>query len=280
MIGEARAGHPAAEAVRPGHGDADLDRGGAARGRGRRGPCGANDSAEGASSTVRVAGGREIGRPAPTSAGPARTFALGAVVLRARHRARPGRAGRGGVGRPGLAPLRPAPARRRAHHRRRAHASRRAARARAGSTARTASPSRAQVERAGGALAGRGTVPDTPEGTRAAIDEALEAADVVIVSGGVSVGPHDHVKDALRGPRRRGAFLGRAPAPGQAHLVRHARRYARVRPARQPRIGDGDLPALRAPRARGAPGRGAGRRARDRRARSRRRAQPAPRRRR
>ena len=31
----------------------------------------------------------------------------------------------------------------------------------------------AQVERAGGALAGRGTVPDTPEGTRAALGEAL-----------------------------------------------------------------------------------------------------------
>ena len=56
----------------------------------------------------------------------------------------------------------------------------------------------AQVERAGAALAGRGTVPDTPDGTREAIREALEAADVVIVSGGVSVGPHDHVKDALR----------------------------------------------------------------------------------
>ena len=56
----------------------------------------------------------------------------------------------------------------------------------------------AQVERAGATLAGRGTVPDTPDGTREAIREALEDADVVIVSGGVSVGPHDHVKDALR----------------------------------------------------------------------------------
>jgi molybdopterin molybdotransferase len=56
----------------------------------------------------------------------------------------------------------------------------------------------AQVERAGAALAGRGTVPDTPDGTREAIGSALEQADVVIVSGGVSVGPHDHVKDALR----------------------------------------------------------------------------------
>ena len=55
----------------------------------------------------------------------------------------------------------------------------------------------AQVERAGATLAGRGTVPDTPDGTREAIREALEEADVVIVSGGVSVGPHDHVKDAL-----------------------------------------------------------------------------------
>jgi molybdopterin molybdotransferase len=56
----------------------------------------------------------------------------------------------------------------------------------------------AQVERAGATLAGRGTVPDTPDGTREAIREALEGADVVIVSGGVSVGPHDHVKEALR----------------------------------------------------------------------------------
>jgi molybdopterin molybdotransferase len=56
----------------------------------------------------------------------------------------------------------------------------------------------AQVERAGAALIGRGTVPDTPGGTREAIGDALEHADVVIVSGGVSVGPHDHVKDALR----------------------------------------------------------------------------------
>jgi len=56
----------------------------------------------------------------------------------------------------------------------------------------------ALVERAGAVLTGRATVPDTPDGTRDAIRDALVAADVVIVSGGVSVGPHDHVKDALR----------------------------------------------------------------------------------
>jgi molybdopterin molybdotransferase len=55
----------------------------------------------------------------------------------------------------------------------------------------------AQVERSGALLIARVAVPDDPEATRAALAEALEGADVVIVSGGVSVGPHDHVKPAL-----------------------------------------------------------------------------------
>jgi len=40
-------------------------------------------------------------------------------------------------------------------------------------------------------------VPDNAGATREAIAEALDAADVVLLSGGVSVGPHDHVKPAL-----------------------------------------------------------------------------------
>ncbi len=40
-------------------------------------------------------------------------------------------------------------------------------------------------------------VPDHFHATRRAIEDALSAADVVILSGGVSVGPHDHVKPAL-----------------------------------------------------------------------------------
>ncbi|MCU0313891.1 MAG: molybdopterin molybdotransferase MoeA [Solirubrobacteraceae bacterium] len=40
-------------------------------------------------------------------------------------------------------------------------------------------------------------VPDHAGATRRALGEALEAADVVLCSGGVSVGPHDHVKPAL-----------------------------------------------------------------------------------
>jgi molybdopterin molybdotransferase len=38
---------------------------------------------------------------------------------------------------------------------------------------------------------------DERESTMVALSEALEASDVVVVSGGVSVGPHDHVKPAL-----------------------------------------------------------------------------------
>ena len=37
----------------------------------------------------------------------------------------------------------------------------------------------------------RETVPDSAEGTHAALERALRAADVLIASGGVSVGPHD-----------------------------------------------------------------------------------------
>jgi molybdopterin molybdotransferase len=55
----------------------------------------------------------------------------------------------------------------------------------------------AQIERSGADLIARTAVPDDPGETRARLAEALESADVVIVSGGVSVGPHDHVKPAL-----------------------------------------------------------------------------------
>ncbi len=55
----------------------------------------------------------------------------------------------------------------------------------------------AQAERAGAQVTARETVPDHAADTRAALATALASADVVIVSGGVSVGPHDHVKPAL-----------------------------------------------------------------------------------
>ena len=73
----------------------------------------------------------------------------------------------------------------------------------------------AQVERAGAELVMRRTVPDDPEGTRAAIAAALAAADVVIVSGGVSVGPHDHVKGALGALEVQEHFWGVLLRPGK-----------------------------------------------------------------
>ncbi|HEY7629965.1 MAG TPA: gephyrin-like molybdotransferase Glp [Thermoleophilaceae bacterium] len=55
----------------------------------------------------------------------------------------------------------------------------------------------AQAERAGARVVTNAIVPDNLEDTTAALRSALDAADVVCVSGGVSVGPHDHVKPAL-----------------------------------------------------------------------------------
>jgi molybdopterin molybdotransferase len=73
----------------------------------------------------------------------------------------------------------------------------------------------AQVERAGGEVVGRVTVPDDADGTRRALEDALEDADVVIVSGGVSVGPHDHVKPAFRDLGVEESFWGVSLRPGK-----------------------------------------------------------------
>jgi molybdopterin molybdotransferase len=51
--------------------------------------------------------------------------------------------------------------------------------------------------REGAEVVHRGGVPDDAGQTRSAIATALDAADVLVLSGGVSVGPHDHVKRAL-----------------------------------------------------------------------------------
>lgn len=58
-------------------------------------------------------------------------------------------------------------------------------------------------------------VPDRRESIEEAIAEALGVADVVIASGGVSVGPHDHVKGALRELGVDEVFWGVALKPGK-----------------------------------------------------------------
>jgi molybdopterin molybdotransferase len=55
----------------------------------------------------------------------------------------------------------------------------------------------ALARRAGGVLAHTDRVADDAGATRAAIERALDASDVLLLTGGVSVGPHDHVKPAL-----------------------------------------------------------------------------------
>jgi molybdopterin molybdotransferase len=52
------------------------------------------------------------------------------------------------------------------------------------------------AERAGASVVDQGVIGDDYEATRAAVSEGL-SGDVLVVSGGVSVGPHDHVKSAF-----------------------------------------------------------------------------------
>ena len=69
--------------------------------------------------------------------------------------------------------------------------------------------------RAGARVVEQGVVRDTERETTAAIAAALERADVLVLSGGVSVGPHDHVKPALAALGVREVFWRVALRPGR-----------------------------------------------------------------
>jgi molybdopterin molybdotransferase len=58
-------------------------------------------------------------------------------------------------------------------------------------------------------------VPDDPASTESELAVALSSSDVVVVSGGVSVGPHDHVKPALERLGVREVFWRVALQPGK-----------------------------------------------------------------
>jgi molybdopterin molybdotransferase len=73
----------------------------------------------------------------------------------------------------------------------------------------------AQALQAGAEVVERRGVPDEAAATRAALADALEGADVVCVSGGVSVGAHDHVKPALAGLGVEERFWGVRLQPGK-----------------------------------------------------------------
>jgi molybdopterin molybdotransferase len=55
----------------------------------------------------------------------------------------------------------------------------------------------AAIRDAGGEPIARPRIADDPAAVDAALQDAVQAADLVVTSGGVSVGAHDHVRDAL-----------------------------------------------------------------------------------
>ena len=169
------------------------------------------------------------------------------VVLERGTRDRPGRAGRARVARAAARPLRPPAARLGAEHRRRAARRRRA----------VATRRRPQHERARGAGAGkrgrrRGRPgrarPPTTRPPPASHRPAAPGRRAGRLCGGVSVGEHDHVRPALADLGAEEVFWGVALKPGKPTWFGVAPGgSARLRPARQPRLGDGHLPALRPP---------------------------------
>ncbi|MGH2987476.1 MAG: molybdopterin molybdotransferase MoeA, partial [Solirubrobacterales bacterium] len=70
------------------------------------------------------------------------------------------------------------------------------------------------TERSGALLEAVEIVPDDPETTEAALGRAL-SGDVAVISGGVSVGPHDHVRPALAALGAEEVFWGLALRPGK-----------------------------------------------------------------
>ena len=72
----------------------------------------------------------------------------------------------------------------------------------------------ALIELAGAELVANDHVGDDLESIRAVLAGRLDA-DLVLISGGVSVGEHDHVQGGAGGPGDPAALLGRGPAPGR-----------------------------------------------------------------
>jgi molybdopterin molybdotransferase len=69
--------------------------------------------------------------------------------------------------------------------------------------------------RAGASVPAAARLPDDRAQTVRGLEEALSGADVVVIAGGVSVGPHDHVKPALAELGVEEGFWGVALQPGK-----------------------------------------------------------------
>ena len=160
----------------------------------------------------------------------------GAVVLAAGTRAPAAGAGRRRLARPAAAPRAPAAARGDPLHRRRGGRAGRPAQARPDLRLEPLLAARPGPRR-GRAATDHGIVPDLYDVLHARLRDAAATADVVITSGGVSVGDHDLVKAVLQ-ERGRDRFL----AGGDA-----TRPAARGRADRVARTSSG-CPAIRWPR--------------------------------
>ncbi len=73
----------------------------------------------------------------------------------------------------------------------------------------------ALATRCGAIVADQRRLPDDRAQTEAGLRDGLESSDLVLVSGGVSVGPHDHVKPALASLGAQEVFWGVALQPGK-----------------------------------------------------------------
>lgn len=73
----------------------------------------------------------------------------------------------------------------------------------------------AMVSRCGAVADAPRKLPDDRAATERGLEVALAGSDVLIVSGGVSVGPHDHVKPALNELGVQGRWWGVALQPGK-----------------------------------------------------------------
>jgi molybdopterin molybdotransferase len=71
------------------------------------------------------------------------------------------------------------------------------------------------ARRAGAEVVARVRVGDDLESTVLAVGAALDAADVLVTAGGVSVGPHDHIRPALERLGVREVFAGVDLRPGR-----------------------------------------------------------------
>ena len=104
----------------------------------------------------------------------------------------------------------------------------------------------AQIRLAGGEPVPLVNALDRADDLSAKIQQGLRE-DILVLSGGVSMGKYDLVEPVLKGMGAEFFFRRGSPAPGKAHCFRPLRHHLAFRFAGQPGLHDGDVPTLRHP---------------------------------